>query len=88
MDVDTDTPVVAAANPRTHGCGVTAATDHRNRPRLRYEDEVALGVRRHRVRSGRLRDGLDQDTGPIDHAEHGRRVRTTRRRAIPVGAPV
>ena len=72
MDVDTDTPVGAAANPLAHVRSVTARTDHCNRRRLRNEDEVALGVRRHRVRAGRLRDGLDQDAGPVDHAEHGR----------------
>ena len=63
MDVDTDTPVVAAANPRAHVRRVTADTDHCDRRRLRNEDEVALGVRRHRVRAGRLRDGLDQHAG-------------------------
>ena len=92
MDVDTDTPVVAAANPRAHVRGVTADTDHCDRRRLRNEDEVALGVRRHRVRAGRLGDGFDQDAGPVDDAEHGRLVRRGRTGgrcfAIPVGARV
>ena len=60
---------------------------------LRDEDEVALGVGRHRVRAGRLRDGLDQNTGPVDHAEHCCLVRSIERTggrcfAIPVGARV
>ena len=92
VDVDTDAPVVAAANPRAHVRCVTADTDHRNRRRLRNEDEVALGVGRHRVRAGRLRDGLDQDAGSVDHAEHGRLGRRSgtgsRCFAIPVGARV
>src|SRR5215469_8168887 len=35
------------------------------------EDTVLLAIGRHRMRTGRLRNGLDQDTGPVDDAEHG-----------------
>src|SRR6266704_5052442 len=82
MHVDSDASVGAAANPRAHGCSVASVTDDCLRRRLRDEDEVALGVGRHRVRAGRLRDGLDQDIGfRVDHAEYG----TAR---LPVGAGV
>src|SRR5438093_13248185 len=73
MDVDSDTPVVAAANSRAHVRGIPADTDQRVRvrPHLRDEDEVALGVSRHRVRVLRLRYFLDQDAVRTDHAERG-----------------
>src|SRR2546426_12813926 len=73
MDVDSDTPVVAAANARAHVRGIPADTDQRVRvrPHLRDEDEVALGVSRHRVRVLRLRYFLDQDAVRTDHAERG-----------------
>src|SRR4029077_2636840 len=93
MDVDTDTPVGAAANARAHVRSVTAGTDRCNRRRLRNEDEVALGIRRHRVRPGGLRNGFDQDAGAVDDAEHGCLVGRGRTGvsgylAIPVGGRV
>src|SRR5882672_3365908 len=100
VDVDTDAAVVAAAYPRTHApesifggpCRIAAGADYSDRRRLRDEDQVALRVGRHRVRAGRLRDGLDQDAGRVDHAEHGSLLRRSRARgvcrAIPVGAGV
>src|SRR6266705_5075434 len=88
--------VRGAANSSAYGRGVAVAAgaggECRSRRILRYEDEVALGIGRHRVRAGRLRDGLDQDAGPVDHAEHCRLGRRGRARgrcfAIPVGAGV
>src|SRR5262245_35168776 len=91
MDVDTDTPVGATANPRSYVRSVTADNRYSG-GRFRNEDEVALRVSRHRVRAGRLRDCLDQYTGAVDDAEHGRllgRGRTGGRCfAIPVGGRV
>src|SRR2546422_284216 len=60
--VDPDTRFVPAPPARPHVSDTPADTDHRVRvrPHLRDEDEVALGVRRHRVRVLRLRDFLDQ----------------------------
>ena len=88
VDIHADTSVGAAANLLAHGRRIAAGADYPDGRRLRDEDEVALGVGRHRVRTGRLRDGLDQDAGRVDHTEHCRLGRTTRGRAIPVGAGV
>src|SRR2546422_8404375 len=74
MHVNGDAAVGAAADSLAHGRGIAAGADYPDRRRLRDEDEVALGIGRHRVRAGRLRDGLDQDAGPVDYAEHGRLV--------------
>src|ERR1700731_4572729 len=60
VDVDSDAPVVAAANKRAHSCasgpgcgvGVAAGPDHSNRRHLRDEDLVALAVGCHRMRAG------------------------------------
>src|SRR5882724_8635286 len=93
MGVHGDAAVVAAADPRTHRRRIATGTDHGDRRRLRHEDEVAVGIRRHRVRAGRLRDGFDQDAGRVDHPEHGLLVRGGRTLgsgyfAVPVGARV
>src|SRR5437667_2984075 len=92
MHINGDAAVGAAADSLAHGRGIAAGADYPDRRRLRDEDEVALGIGRHRVRAGRLRDGLDQDAGPVDHAEHcrlGRSGRTGGRcLAIPVRARV
>src|SRR5439155_25825231 len=88
MHINGDAAVGAAADSLAHSRGIAAGTDDPDRRRLRDEDEVAPGIRRHRVRAGRLRDGFDQDAGRVDHAEHGGLGRTTRGRAIPVGAGV
>src|SRR2546429_28688 len=73
MDGDGPPPVVAATPPRAPAGGPPADTDQRVRvrPHLRDEDEVALGVSRHRVRVLRLRYFLDQDAVRTDHAERG-----------------
>src|SRR5437762_12988751 len=93
VDEDADTAVGAAANPLAHSRGIAAGADYPDGRRLRDEDEVALGIGRYRVRAGRLRDGLDQDAGRVDHTEHGCLVRSGRAGgssyfAIPVGARV
>src|SRR6266567_4022904 len=74
MLIDSDAPVGAAANQLPHRCtagaGCKILVSERDRSgrrgiRLRNEDQVALGVRRHRMRTGRLGDGLDQDACSI-----------------------
>src|SRR6266403_6222351 len=77
MHINGDAAVGAAADSRAHGRAITAGSDHPDRRDLRYEDEVALGVGRHRVRVAGLRDFLDEDTGAVDHAEHCPTVRAT-----------
>src|SRR5258708_35309875 len=85
VDKDADTSVGAAANSRADRRGVAPGADYGERRHLRNEDEVALGIRRHRVRAGRLRDGLNKDARPVDHTEPGPLGRPTRGRAIALG---
>src|ERR1700704_2769041 len=68
--VDRHTTVGAAADAEADGRGVMTGGSALGI--LRNEDQIALGIRRDRMRAGRLRDGLDQEVGfSIDHAEHG-----------------
>src|SRR5262249_58815157 len=61
---------IAYAGAHTGGV-VAAAADDRSGRDLRDEDQVALGVGRHRMRAGALRDRLDQRVRRgVDHAEH------------------
>src|SRR6267143_4187482 len=75
MRINGDTAVSAAADSRAHGRAITAGTDRGDRRALRYEDAVALGVGRHRVRVAGLRDFLDEDARSVDHTEHRTAVR-------------
>src|SRR5215470_20041349 len=93
VTIDADASALAAADPCADRGGVTAGPDDSNRSNLRNEDQVALGIGRHRMRSGRLRNGLDQDARPVDHAEHRRLLRRCRAgtsgyRAVPVRSGV
>jgi hypothetical protein len=80
MDVDSDTPVGRSASELTHRRTARASSKvlvtQRNRRgrrgiRFRHEDQVALGISRHGVRTRRLGNFLDQDARSIDDAEHG-----------------
>src|SRR6267143_2392488 len=89
MRINGDAAVGAAADSRAHGRAITAGTDRGDRRDLRYEDAVALGVGRHRVRVAGLRAHLNEDTGAVDHAEHRTAVRAaTWTSAGPAGAGV
>src|SRR6476659_8983928 len=71
--------IVAAADPGTCApesivggpCGIAAVAHpvarHAFRRRLWDKDQVALGIRRHRVRARGLRNGLDQHARSVDH---------------------
>src|SRR5260221_12188926 len=96
MDENANTSVVAAANPLTNAPesimgrprGIAAGADYGNDGRLRNEDEVTLGDGRHRVRARRLRDGLEQDAGRVDHAQHGSLLRRSPTRGLCRALPV
>src|SRR5882762_3918192 len=71
VPIDRNASVAAAADAGADRRGVSATAGHDTGPVLRNEDQIPLGIRRDRMRSRRLRDGFDQDAGPVDHAEHG-----------------
>src|SRR5262245_57334048 len=85
MLIDGDTPVDAPANQLAHGrtAGPGRGVDvsagvafigwngDGSGEGLRNENAIALCVGGHRMRARRLRDGLDQDTGGVDHPKHG-----------------
>jgi len=90
MPVNDNTAVAAAAKPLANrraaragggvdvGANVGRGQGTGDRPGeiLWNEDQVPLGVGRHRMRAGRLRDGFDQDTRDVDDTQH--RTRTER----------
>src|SRR5215475_4473095 len=72
MAVDGDTSAVAVADPGADIRGVAAVADDRHRRHLGNEDAIELGIGRHRMRPGRLRDGFDQEILLcVDDAEDG-----------------
>src|SRR5882672_9944385 len=84
--VDRDASAGAAADAGTNRRGVSTIAGHDTGPGLRNEDQVPLRVRRDRMRARRLRDGLDQDAGAVDHAENCRVGRRPRAGAVWSGA--
>src|SRR3981189_2386847 len=84
--IDRNASVAAAADAGADRRGVSAIAGHDTGPGLRNEDQIPLGIRRDRMRSRRLRDGFDQDAGPVDHAEHGRLLARRRARRALYGA--
>jgi len=88
VDVDGDTPIAASADSRTHNRCIASSPDHGQRRHLRDEDGVVFAVGRHRMRPGRLRDGLDQDARSVDDAQHGAADRPARAGIIAVVADI
>src|ERR1043166_6075041 len=74
-----DSSVVGAADAGADGRRVAAGTDGRNRRHLRDEDQVALGVRRDRMRAGGLRD-----VARLAHPFCGTKKSSVRRPVAPI----
>src|ERR1700738_3599727 len=68
--VNDDTTVSATAKLLAHCRGVATRADYRGGGHLRNVDQVSRRASRHRVRTGTLRDRLDENAELIHHAEH------------------
>src|ERR1700730_7397889 len=78
--VNDDTTVSATAKLCAHCRGVATRANYRGGCHLRNVDQVSRRARRHRVRVGTLRDGLDQKAVATYHAKHRAELLRSERR--------